>query len=206
MFPLAFSDGKQLLVTQITKLAHYARKLVSAPTGQPHRSSTPSFGDHGIMFNASKHSKALPGLPVIKETVAAPLLLNQRKMISDGGKSDAEGEHTRPLSWFEDQIEQLQRENRELRQFIISQKRREAEKNQALEILKQQNTQYVLEIDRQSHLVTQFANTVAVAVEDFHEIRSRNRFQDDNARSSSDILSEIIRVYDDTVLEVSPIV
>jgi hypothetical protein len=148
--------------------------------------------------------KMLPRLPVINETAEAPPPLQERQLLEDIRKTEAVREQKRPLSWAEEQINMLQRENKDLRQFIINQKRLDAEKDEDLVFLKRQNAEYLREIDRQTNMVAQFVNTLNVAVQDFHETRAytakTNKHRDVTSTQSSDELSDIIRIYGDTLL------
>ena len=111
----------------------------------------------------------------------------------------------RAISWSEDQINRLQQDNRDLRQKILDQKRTDVEKDQTIASLTRQNDQYRQEIDR-IHDVSQFANTVIVAVQEFQQAQSRQSANSSNygdapkgvsveSNTIGDALSDIIRVY-----------
>ena len=92
-----------------------------------------------------------------------------------------------------------------MRQKILDQKRTDVEKDQTIAFLTRQNDQYRQEIDR-IHEVSQFANTVIVAVQEFQQAQSRQSANSSNyggapkgvsveSNTIGDALSDIIRVY-----------
>ncbi|KAI1207647.1 uncharacterized protein F4807DRAFT_434036 [Annulohypoxylon truncatum] len=173
--------------------------------GGTDHSSTPPCWD----MNPPEHLKDLPMLP--PEEPAPPLRLADRRDHLETRPPvekrplAAKKPLRRMISWSEDQINRLQKDNRELRQKILDQKRTEVEKDQTITFLTQQNTQYQQEIDRRND-VTQFANSIIVAVQDFQESQSRQSTKSteygdippSDGRGSGtmgDMLSDIIRIY-----------
>jgi len=159
------------------------------------RSSTPPCWD---MYPPS-HLKTLPTLP--SESPAAPLPIAERRYRSET-RQPTRKTPIRALSWSEDQINKLQQDNRDLRQKIIAQKRIDVGKDQTIAALRQQNAQYKQELNQKND-VTQFANSIVVAVQDFQKAQSRqsSNYEDTpkgNGRETSiigDALSDIIRIY-----------
>ncbi|KAI3333828.1 hypothetical protein F4824DRAFT_234757 [Ustulina deusta] len=111
----------------------------------------------------------------------------------------------RAISWSEDQINRLQKDNRELRQKILDQKRTDVEKDETIAFLTQQNAQYRQEIDRRTD-VAQFANNIIVTVQDFQEAQSRQSASSSDygaipasegrdSGTMGDMLNDIIRIY-----------
>jgi hypothetical protein len=144
--------------------------------------------------------KTLPQLPhVVNGTAPAPL--KARKFIAGDVRPDPVRKPRRPLSWSEEQINMLQRENKELRQHIMNQRRREVEKDQAMAALQQQNANYA----RVDDLVDQLANAVGVALEELRENRKRladnPQFENGGSYKEEDSVDEIIKIYDQTELQ-----
>ncbi|KAI3331118.1 hypothetical protein F4824DRAFT_458040 [Ustulina deusta] len=173
--------------------------------GGGRRSSTPLFWD----MHPPVQDKTLPMLP--PGDPAPPLRLADRR----GRLETRSPAETRPpatkkppkraISWSEDQINRLQKDNRELRQKILDQKRTDVEKDETIAFLTQQNAQYRQEIDRRTDM-TQFANNIIVAVQDFQEAQSRQSTNSSDygaipasegrdSGTMGDMLSDIIRIY-----------
>ena len=144
--------------------------------------------------------KTLPRLPnVVNGTTPAPL--KARKFIAGDVRPDPVRKPRRPLTWSEEQINMLQRENKELRQHIMDQKRREIEKDQAMATLQKQNASYA----RVDDLVDQFANAMGVALEELREGRKRltgnPQFDKRGSHKQDNSIDEIINIYDQTGLQ-----
>jgi hypothetical protein len=144
--------------------------------------------------------KTLPQLPnIVNGTAPAPL--KARRFIAGDVRPDPVRKPRRPLSWSEEQINMLQRENKELRQHIINQRRREVEKDQAMATLQQENASHA----RVDDLVDQFANAISVALEELRE--GRKRLTDNpqldrrGSHKQNDSIDEIINIYDQTGLQ-----
>ncbi len=183
------------------------RKLLAirSPGGDPQRegegrrSSTPTFWD----MHPPAQYKNLPMLP--PDEPAPPLPLAARRYRAETRPPLLKKSPKRAISWSEDQINRLQQDNRDLRQKILEQKRTDVEKDQTIAFLTQQNAQYRQEIDRNND-VSQFANTVIVAVQEFQQARSRRSVNSSNygdapkgvstdSNTIGDALSDIIRIY-----------
>jgi hypothetical protein len=147
--------------------------------------------------------KTLPILPLGEP--APPLPLATRRYRAETRPPLVKKSPKRAISWSEDQINRLQQDNRDLRQKILEQKRTDLEKDQTIAFLTQQNAQYRQEIDRNND-VSQFANTVIVAVQEFQQAQSRQSANSSNygdaprgvSRDSNtigDALSDIIKIY-----------
>lgn len=159
------------------------------------RSSTPPCWD----MHSPAHLKTLPTLPPANPT--PPLPIAERRYRSDT-RQPPRKTPVRGLSWSEDQINKLQQDNRDLRKKIIAQERIDVGKDQTIAALRQQNAQYKQELNQKND-VTQFANSIVVAVQDFQKAQSRQSSDygdtpKGNGRETSiigDALSDIIRVY-----------
>lgn len=167
--------------------------------GEGRRSSTPPFWD----MHPPAQYKYLPMLPPGEP--APPLPLAVRRHRAEARPPLMKKSPKRAISWSEDQINRLQQDNRDLRQKILEQKRTDVEKDQTIAFLTQQNAQYKQEIDRNSD-VSQFANTIIVAVQELQQTQSRQSanssnygdapkgvFMDNN--TIRDSFSDIIRIY-----------
>lgn len=143
--------------------------------------------------------KTLPTLP--SGDPAPPLPIAERRYRSDT-RQPPKKTPVRALSWSEDQINKLQQDNRDLRQKVITQKRIDVGKDQTIAALRQQNAQYKQELNQKND-VTQFANSIVVAVQDFQKAQSRQSSNYEGTPKGSrretsiigDALSGTIRVY-----------
>jgi hypothetical protein len=125
-----------------------------------------------------------------------PLPLRQRKLLANTN----DVHQKRPVSWSEAQINMLQGENRELRQYIIDQKRSEGEKDETLGLLRRQNAQFAQEIYQQSEMISKLVCTVAAAVQDFQEatsyrFKAGKRPENRVSSAGSEVVSEILHAY-----------
>jgi hypothetical protein len=176
---------------------HVVQALLAAREGRERHSSSPPFWD----MNAPE--KLLPVLP--QEPPAPPLPLAQRRLRAETRPSPKK----RAISWSEEQINKLQRDNKELRQKILDQKRLDVEKDQTISHLRQQNAHFIRQIERQTDM-TQFANNIIVAVQDFQQAKSQQSDSSSDyelgvvgstsggSGEISGAISDIIRVYSET--------
>ena len=91
----------------------------------------------------------------------------------------------------------LQRENKELRQHILDQKRREVEKDQTIAMLRQHNVRHAHDID---NLIDQFSSTMNAALEKIRGSRKRSvdnlQTDEDESYEQHSSLDEILKVLD----------
>src|SRR6187549_3577054 len=127
--PCSNSTWKQH-IARLNALFPEAPKLF---TRERHRrGSTPPFWDmHPTGY------KALPMLPHYTKG-APPLPLGARRLRTEIGASPVQKPMKR-ISWSEQQINNLQTDNKDLRNKIIDQKRIDVEKDQTIAFLKEQN-------------------------------------------------------------------
>ncbi len=167
-----------------------ARSLTNMlPARSDNRSSTPSFFDRGL-----PPFKPLPSVPEMDE-VRAPSPLKQRRLLAGSVAPDPDRKRPRPLTWFEAQFNSLQKQNQELRQDIIAERRHAVEKDRLIVTLRQQNdslqkqvSQHIRRENQHDDLLKQFASTMQVALEDLR----------DQEPVSRDTIDDFITVYCDT--------
>ncbi|KAK4163061.1 hypothetical protein QBC43DRAFT_188498, partial [Cladorrhinum sp. PSN259] len=99
----------------------------------------------------------------------------------------------RDLSWSEEQINILQKENRELRQYILDQEKNIVQHQTKIASLQHQNREYLRQIDRQHQMILQFSQTIYVAFQDYEELRAGG-WDHKLAKENTDI-DEIIHIY-----------
>jgi hypothetical protein len=137
--------------------------------------------------------KALPLPPASAELGSwpqAPLPLAQRQYLDHSARKL----RVRPLTWSETQINNLQEENRKLRNEIISQKRVESDKNHAISMLRQLNSRANRELNRQNEALAQLAN-MAVAIQSHHEVPHPQRLSTRSPSLDHGALDEVIQIY-----------
>ncbi|KAI8626623.1 hypothetical protein F5Y19DRAFT_221895 [Xylariaceae sp. FL1651] len=173
--------------------------------GGGRHSSAPLFWD----MHPPVQNKTLPTLPPGDPAPPLPLA-DRRGRLETRSPVEARPPATkkppkRAISWSEDQINRLQKDNRELRQKILDQKRTDVEKDETIAFLTQQNAQYRQEIEQKTS-VTHFANSIIIAVQDFQEGQSRQSASSSDygaipasqcrdSGTMGDMLSDIIRIY-----------
>lgn len=118
-----------------------------------------------LFWDMPPPGKVLPMLPA-NEAPAPPLPLAERRPYNIEMKACPTQTPAKRISWSEQQINNLQKDVKELRQQIINQRRKASENEQELGALRRENSLYKREIDRQRDIIT-LANSVIVAVTDF---------------------------------------
>lgn len=176
---------KQLLCARFAILVRPSSKM-----DPDSRSSTPSFYDR----SHPDQSRPLPPIPEEKRH-QAPVIppLRHRPLLAGSVAPDPDRKPRRPLSWSEAQINSLQKQNKDLRQEIISQKRQALEKERIIATQKQQISKYIQKESKQDDMLKMFANNVHVALED---LRDKRLWSSNSAHEASmDAIDDVITVY-----------
>lgn len=100
----------------------------------------------------------------------------------------------RPLTWSEDQINNLQEENRKLRSQIICQKRTDADNDHMISMLRQCNCQLNKELSRQNEALMRLAN-MAVAIRTSTYLAFNRPPSESSASLDHGTIDEIIQIY-----------
>lgn len=101
---------------------------------------------------------------------------------------------SRPLTWSEVQINNLQEENRKLRSQIISQKRVDADKDHIISMLRQHNSRANRELNRQNEALTRLAD-MAVAIRSCKDLPHTGLPSERSTSLDHGALDEVIRIY-----------
>lgn len=166
--------------------------LVRSPSSMDpgSRSSTPSFYDRGYQ----DQSRPLPPVPEEQKNHASAIPpLRHRPLLAGSVAPDPDRKPRRPLSWSEAQINSLQKQNKDLRQEIISQKRQAIAKERIIATQQQQISKYIQKESKQDDMLKMFANNVHVALED---LRDKRLWSSSSAHEASmDAIDDVITIY-----------
>lgn len=147
--------------------------------------------------------KPLPMPPVSTEQrfmPRAPPPLAQRQYLNHPASPKV---RSRPLTWSEDQINNLQEENQKLRSQIISQKRVDADKDHIISMLRQLNSQANRELNRQNEALARLAD-MAVAIRSCKDLPYTGLPSERSTSLDHGALDEVIQIYSNLQPETRP--